>query len=360
MEIVLKNVTVRELVEGYQNHAESGVVGYDGKLDIRPAYQREFIYNDAQRMAVIDSVVAGYPLNVMYWADREDGTFEVIDGQQRTLSLCQYVNGDFAHNMRYFHNLKSNEKEEILNYQLMIYACKGTESEKLEWFRIVNIAGEQLNEQELLNAVFCGSFVTDAKRYFSKTGCAAYQIANKYVKGKVIRQDFLKTALNWISNYDSEAYLATHQHDPNANQLWLYFNNVIQWVKATFPTERKEMKGVDWGRLYWLYHEKTWDVKALEKEVTRLMKDSDVEKKAGIYPYVFDHDERHLDLRTFDDNTKREVYEAQKGICPHCKEQFVIEDMEADHIIPWSKGGRTIAKNCQMLCTLCNRMKGNK
>ena len=360
MQIELRHITVRELTAGYKDSAEKGVVGFGGKLDIRPAYQREFIYNDKQRMAVINSVVEGYPLNVMYWADREDGTFEVIDGQQRTLSLCQYINGDFAHMMRYFHNLTQNEKDEILNYELMIYVCKRTDSEKLAWFRIINIAGEQLNDQELLNAVYSGPFVTDAKRYFSKNGCAAYQIANKYLNGKVNRQDFLKTALNWISNGGSEGYLATHQHDPNANQLWLHFNNVIQWVQTTFPTVRKEMKSVDWGRLYHKYHERTLDVVELEAEVSKLMRDSDVEKKSGIYAYVFDHDERHLDLRAFDDNTKREVYEKQNGICPHCKKQFKLEEMEADHITPWSKGGRTIAANCQMLCVMCNRMKSAK
>lgn len=360
MQIDLQKITVKALTAGYKDSAEAGVVGYGGILDIRPAYQREFIYNDKQRMAVINSVVEGYPLNVMYWADREDGTFEVIDGQQRTLSLCQYINGDFAHDMRYFHNLKPDEQEKILNYELMIYVCKGTDSEKLAWFRIINIAGEQLNDQELLNAVYCGPFVMDAKRYFSKNGCAAYQIANKYVSGKVNRQDFLKTALNWISNGCGEGYLATHQHDPNANQLWLHFHNVIQWVQATFPKVRKEMKSVDWGKLYRKYHERMLDVAALEAEVCRLMKDSDVVKKSGIYEYVFDYDERHLDLRIFDENTKREVFERQNGVCSHCGKVFELEEMEADHIQPWREGGRTIAANCQMLCLMCNRIKGAK
>lgn len=358
MQIELKHITVRELTQGYADRAESGVVGFGGKLDIRPAYQREFIYEGKQQEAVINSVVEGYPLNVMYWADREDGTFEVIDGQQRTLSLCRYVHGDFAHMMRYFHNLKEDEKERILNYELMIYVCRGTDSEKLAWFRIINIAGVQLNEQELLNAVYSGPFVTDAKRYFSKNGCAAHQIGNKYVNGSAIRQDLLKTALDWISNGCGEGYLATHQFTPNANALWLHFQNVINWILATFPKYRKEMKGIDWGMLYRKYHENTYDTAALEAEVSRLMQDSDVQKKAGIYAYVFDHDERHLNIRAFDANTKREVYERQDGICPHCKKSCSIEEMEADHILPWSKGGRTIAQNCQMLCLMCNRMKG--
>lgn len=360
MDITLKEVSVGELTAGYCDDGEQGVRGYAGKLDIRPPYQREFVYNDAQREAVIDTVTNGYPLNVMYWADREDGTFEVIDGQQRTLSLCQYVDGVFAHNMRYFHNLTKDEQEQILDYKVMVYVCKGTDSEKLAWFRIINIAGEELTDQELLNAVYSGPFVTDAKRHFSKQGCPAYKIASDYLSGSVVRQDYLATALAWISNGFGEGYLATHQHDPNANALWLHFQNVVNWVRATFPKYRKEMKGVAWGNLWRRHHERQLDVAALEQEVKRLMADSDVQKKKGIYAYVLDGDERHLNLRAFDDNTKREVYERQEGICPHCKKHFPIEEMEADHITPWSQGGRTIAENCQMLCRACNRRKSDK
>lgn len=360
MQIELRHITIRELTAGYKDSAEAGVVGFGGKLDIRPAYQREFIYEGKQQEAVINSVVEGYPLNVMYWADREDGTYEVIDGQQRTLSLCRYIHGDFAHDMRYFHNLKEDEKERILNYELMIYVCQGTDSEKLAWFRIINIAGVQLNDQELLNAVYCGPFVSDAKRYFSKNGCVAFQIGNKYVNAKVNRQEYLEIALDWISNGCGEGYMATHQSDPNANALWLHFRSVIDWVMATFPNYRKEMKGVNWGTLYRKYHETTYDTTALETEVAKLMQDSDVQKKSGIYHYVFDRDERHLNLRAFDANTKREVYERQKGVCPKCNKTFTIDEMEADHIHPWSKGGSTKAENCQMLCLMCNRMKGAK
>lgn len=360
MEIKLRQITVRELTEGYENDGEKGVRGYAGKLDIRPPYQREFVYSDAQREAVIDSVTQGYPLNVMYWADREDGTFEVIDGQQRTVSLCQYVNGDFSHNMRFFHNLTDDEQAVILDYPLMVYVCKGTDSEKLAWFRVINIAGERLYEQELLNAVYCGPFVTDAKRYFSKRGCVAQKLGADYLEGKVERQDYLATALDWISNGCTEGYMATHQHDANATALWLHFNAVITWVKATFPTYRKEMKKVDWGNLYARFGEQTLDAKALEAKVARLMADSDVQKKAGIYAYVLDGDERNLNIRTFDDNTKREVYERQKGICAKCGKHFDIKEMEADHITPWSQGGHTVIDNCQMLCKACNRRKSDK
>ncbi len=358
MEITLREITVGELTEGYDDRHDAGVVGFGGRLDIRPAYQREFIYNERQRDAVIDTVKAGYPLNVMYWADRGDGTYEVIDGQQRTLSLCQYVHGDFAHLMRYFHNLQPDEQAQVLNYRLMIYVCKGTESEKLAWFRTINIAGERLNEQELLNAVYCGPFVTDAKRYFSKPNCSAYGLANKYVKGEVKRQDYLATALKWLSGGCAEGYLATHQHDPNALKLWLHFQSVITWVQALFPTVRREMKGVDWGVLYEQHHEENWDAETLETRVKSLMADSDVTRKSGIYAYVLDGDERHLNLRAFDDNTKREAYERQSGICPSCGKICKLEEMDADHITPWSKGGRTDAQNCQLLCRECNRRKG--
>ena len=357
MEIKLRQITVRDLTEGYVDDGEKGVRGYAGRLDIRPPYQREFVYSDAQREAVIDSVTQGYPLNVMYWADREDGTFEVIDGQQRTISLCQYVNGDFSHNMRYFHNLTDDEKTVILDYPLMVYVCTGTDGKKLAWFRVINIAGERLYEQELLNAVYSGPFVTDAKRYFSKRGCVAQKLGGDYLEGKVERQDLLATALDWISNGCAEGYMATHQHDANANPLWLHFNAVIAWVKATFPTYRKEMKKVDWGNLHARFGEAKTDVKAIEAKVAALMADSDVTNKKGIYAYVLGGDERDLSIRAFDDNMKREVYERQHGICVKCGKRFDIKEMEADHITPWSQGGRTVAANCQMLCRDCNRRK---
>ena len=358
MDIVLKEITVGELVEGFEDREEQGVVGYGGKLDIRPAYQREFIYDDKQQQAVIDTVWHGYPLNVMYWADRGDGTYEVIDGQQRTLSLCHYVAGDFAHMMRYFHNLKADEKEKVLGYRLMIYVCTGTDSEKLAWFRTINIAGERLNDQELLNAVYCGPFVTDAKRYFSKGNCAAYGLAKDYVKGEVKRQDYLATALEWLEPGCAEGYMAVHQTDPNAASLWLHFTQVVHWVKAVFPKVRKEMKGVDWGALWRAHHGETLDADRLEAEVARLMADSDVQRKSGIYAYVLDGDERHLNLRAFDANTRRTVYERQAGKCAVCGKAFAIEAMHADHRTPWSKGGQTVLENCQMLCAECNLRKG--
>jgi hypothetical protein len=355
--IELKEITVRELTAGYEDNEEAGVVGYGGKLDIRPPFQREFIYKDKQRDAVIDTIRKKFPLNVMYWAVREDGDFEIIDGQQRTISICQFVKGDFSFNRRYFHNLQNDEQEQILNYKLMVYFCSGTDSEKLEWFKTINIAGEKLTDQELRNAVYSGSWVTDAKRYFSKTGCAAYGLGGDYLNGTAIRQDYLETVIKWISKDDIEGYMATNQHKPNANSLWLYFQSVIAWVQATFPTYRREMKAIAWGNLYDEFKEQELDPKKLETEIAGLMEDEDVTNKKGIYPYVLDGKEKHLNIRAFSNNQKREAYERQEGICPVCKEHFGIGEMEADHITPWHEGGKTSAENCQMLCKEDNRRK---
>lgn len=360
MKIELKEVTVRELTEGYEDKNEGGVVGYSGKLDIRPPYQREFIYKDKQRDAVIDTVTKGFPLNVLYWAVREDGNFEVIDGQQRTISICQFVEGDFAFQNRYFHNFQKNEQEQILSYKLMVYFCSGTDSERLDWFRTINIAGEELTDQELRNAVYSGSWVTDAKRYFSKTNCPAFGLGGDYLAGTANRQDYLETVIKWISNDKIELHMAEHQHKPNANSLWLYFQSVIAWVKATFPTYRREMKGIAWGSLYNEFKNQELDSKALEAEISRLMEDDEVGNKKGIYSYVLNGKEKHLNLRAFNDKEKREAYERQGGICPVCKEHFEIERMEADHITPWHEGGKTNAENCQMLCKEDNRRKSGK
>jgi hypothetical protein len=358
MDIKLTEITVRELAKGYKDNDEEGVVGYNGKLDIRPQYQREFIYKDKQRDAVIDTVTKGFPLNVMYWAVRDDGGFEIIDGQQRTISLCQYVIGDFAFNGRYFHNLQGDEQQQILGYPLTVYQCTGTDSEKLQWFKTINIAGEELTDQELRNAVYHGSWVSDAKRYFSKTGCPAYGLASDYVTGSPIRQDYLETVIGWISGSDIAEYMAVRQHEPSASELWLYFQAAIAWVKAAFPKYRREMKGVAWGDLYNEHKDAPLDPAKIEDEVARLMADDDVTKKKGIYSYVLDREEHHLNIRAFTDSEKRSAYERQKGICPVCGEQFAFEQMEADHITPWHEGGKTVPENCRMLCREDNRRKG--
>lgn len=365
MKIELHEITVGEIYNGYADSGENGVVGYGGKLNIRPKYQREFVYDDKKRNAVIDTINRGFPLNVMYWAVNEDGTYEILDGQQRTVSFCRYVHGDFSIENRYFHNLTQAEKGVILNYKTLIYFCEGTDKEKLEWFRIINIAGEKLTEQELRNATYTGPWLTDAKKRFSKSGCAAYLLAKDYVSGSAIRQEILETAIKWKSKGGIEEYMAQRQHEPNAIELWTYFKNVIDWVKLTFPKYRPKMKGVDWGELYDLYHEKTYDTQALEKRISDLFMDDDVTNKSGVYKYVLSGEEKYLNIRAFTPAQKLAAYERQHGICPYCKEEgkdicYDITEMEADHITPWREGGKTSSDNCQMLCKTHNRIKGGK
>ncbi len=355
MIIELKEITVRELTKGYQDNEEDGVIGYDGKLDIRPPFQREFIYDLKERNAVLNTLQKGFPLNVMYWAVREDGNFEVIDGQQRTISICQYVNGDFSIDGLAIHNLPKDKQEQILNYTVMVYFCSGTDSEKLDWFETINIAGKVLTNQELKNAVFSGSWVSDAKRYFSKNNRP--KIGDNYLSGSANRQEYLETAINWISNGAIKDYMSKNQHEPEATELWLYFQSVISWVKAIFPTYRREMKGIEWGFLYNKFHNQKFDSKKLEEEVSILMEDEDVGNKKGIYTYVLTRKEKYLNIRSFSPNQKREAYERQKGICVVCKKVFQIDGMEADHITPWHLEGKTSADNCQMLCKEDNRRK---
>ena len=357
MHIELKEITVRELTENYQDNNEGGVKGYNGKLDIRPPYQREFIYKDAQRDAVIATVRKDFPLNTMYWSVQGDEKYEVIDGQQRTISISQYVAGDFSYQNRYFINLQEDEKEQILNYKLMVYLCTGTDSEKLDWFETINIAGEKLTKQELRNAVFSGNWVTDAKRYFSRSGGPAYAIGKDYLAGNANRQDYLQTAIKWISKDKIDDYMGTKQHQVNANELWLYFQSVINWVKAVFPKYRSVMKGIEWGPLYDKYKDKTLDSSILEEEISLLLQDEDVTKKKGIYEYVLTRDERALNIRAFSEKQKREAYERQNGVCTNCKKTFEFNEMHGDHITPWRLGGKTTAENCQMLCADCNRRK---
>lgn len=359
MEIKLHELTVREIAENYIDNAENGVIGYNGRLNIRPKYQREFVYKEKQRDAVIETIVKGFPLNVMYWVKNSDDDFEVLDGQQRTISFCQYVNGDFSLNNRAFHNLTQTEQQQILDYKVMVYFCDGNDKEKLDWFKTINIAGEKLTDQELRNAVYTGTWLSDAKLKFSKNNCAAYLQGNKYLNGTPIRQEYLETALKWINDGEIEAYMAEHQHCPNANELFFYFRNVIDWVENTFVKYRKEMKGLEWGVFYNQFKDIVVDTAELEKEIATLMADDDVTSKKGIYPYVLTRQEKYLSVRAFDNRMKRTAYEKQKGICKKCGKHFEIEQMEADHITPWSKGGKTDADNCQMLCKDCNRRKSD-
>lgn len=368
-----KKVTVGEIVKGYINNDEQGVRGYDGLLDIRPPYQREFIYNEKEQQAVIATVLNGYPLNVMYWVKRSDDAecpYEVMDGQQRTLSLCEYVAGKFAYDFKNFFNQPEDIRKRILNYPLTIYVCEGEASEKLEWFKTINIAGKPLNDQEIHNAIYAGPFVSDAKRHFSKTNCGAYRLGKDLVNGSTIRQDFLKKALEWMADHETRngktqtlvGYMAEHQHDPNANNLWSYFQNVLNWAITNFNMKkfRKIMKCLDWAKYYDIYHEQTLDVKGMEQKISELVGDDEIQKQQGIIPYVLTGDEHYLDLRAFPDKIKLAVWEMQQHKCAVCGNEFDIALMEGDHITPWKDGGRTTIENCQMLCRECNRRKGSK
>ncbi|MDD2693383.1 MAG: DUF262 domain-containing protein [Candidatus Gracilibacteria bacterium] len=360
MKIELREIAIRDVVAGYTNNQEDGVVGYAGKLNIRPKYQREFVYRDRQRDSVIETVRRGFPLNVMYWVRNADDTYEVLDGQQRTISICEYVAGNFSLDFQYFHNLTDTEREQILDYRLMVYFCEGNDREKLDWFKTINIAGEKLTDQELRNAVYTGPWLTDAKRYFSRTGCPAYAIGSDYLNGSPIRQDYLETAIDWISWRTIEQYMSEHQHEPNAFELWSYFQNVITWTSTIFPNYRREMRGVAWGSLYNEFSSKGFDAEKLEAEIQVLMQDEDVTRKSGIYEYVLTRNEKYLNIRSFTDRMKREAYERQEGICTHCQGHFELSEMEADHITPWHAGGKTTSENCQMLCRGCNRVKSGK
>ena len=366
-------VTVGDIVKGYVNNDEQGVRGYDGKLDIRPPYQREFIYNEKEHQAVITTVLHGYPLNVMYWVKRSDDAdcpYEVMDGQQRTLSLCEYVDGKFSYDFKNFFNQPADIQRRILDYKLTVYVCEGEPSEKLEWFKTINIAGKPLNEQEINNAIYAGPFVSDAKRHFSKSNCGAYRLGKDLVNGIPNRQDFLKKALEWMADHETRqghrqtvvGYMAQHQHDPNANNLWSYFQTVLNWAITNFDMKKfkKIMKGLDWAELYDKYGSETLDTVALGQRISALMRDSEIQKQAGIIPYVLTGDEHYLDLRAFPEDIKLAVWEKQNHICPICGKEFDYEFMEGDHITPWREGGRTVVENCQMLCRECNRRKGSK
>lgn len=365
MKIEEKKISIGQLTQGYKDDAENGVYAFGGLLSVRPPYQREFIYSDEQQKEVLKTVRQGFPLNVMYWGvnNNADDTYELIDGQQRTLSICKYVNGAYSIDNQYFNNLTLDERTAIMDYKLSIFICTGTEREKLEWFKRINIAGEKLTTQELRNSVYTGEWLYDAKRYFSRTTCPAYDMFKDYMTGKPIRQEYLETVLEWIGARDEltiEEYMAKHQNDQNANDIWQYFSAVVTWVKSVFPKYRKEMKHVPWGILYNKFGSGQYNTQDLETKITELMRDDDVTKKSGIYPFVLGGEEKELSIRSFTENQKREAYERQNGICPICGGTFDISGMEADHITPWHEGGRTVADNCQMLCKPCNRKKSGK
>lgn len=373
MQITEKKIKVSELCQGYSDNGDGGVFGYSGRLTIRPSFQREFVYKDKQRDAVIETVRKGFPLNVMYWSKTGENTYEVLDGQQRTISIGQYLNGDYPvkinGNDRFFHNLLEDEKRALLDYELTIYVCEGSESEKLEWFKVINIAGETLTNQELLNATYAGTWLADAKNYFSKRNCVAGQMADGYIKGNPIRQDYLEKVLSWIADRDGlesgQTYMAIHQHDQDANDLWLYFQSVINWARMLFPNKRKGITEVqEWGLLYNRYRNHAYNSNELENTIKTLIMDDDVTKKSGIIPYILSprgsHDEKYLSIRAFTEAQKMRAYERQQHKCVSCNQEFAYEEMEGDHIIPWSQGGHTTDDNLQMLCQKCNNDKRDR
>lgn len=380
------DITVKDICNGFvYNELEGkGLFGLSGKLTIQPEYQRNYIYADGKRdVAVIESILKGYPLGLIYFNKVSDNKFEVLDGQQRITSFGRFVTGKFAikdeNGMhQYFDGIASNKQELILNTKLLIYECEGTESEIKEWFRTINIAGIPLNNQELMNAVYSGPFVTLCKEEFSNSLNANIQKWSAYISGSANRQDFLERALDWVSKGNIGDYMSRHRFDTNITELKNYFVSVIDWASAVFIDVESEMRGLEWGRLYELYHNQPYNPQKISEEVKLLYADPYVKNRKGIFEFLLggSTDTKLLDIRVFDEATKKAVYAKQKneaelnGIsnCPLCAighdanktKIWTLTDMEADHVSAWSKGGVTDIKNCQMLCKSHNRAKGNR
>lgn len=381
--------TVADVCKGfvYNQLEERGLYGLNGQLTIQPEYQRHYIYNDGKRdVAVVNSLLKGYPIGLIYFNCTADGRYEVLDGQQRITSFGRFVTNKFAiadthGNMQYFSGLPQEQCERILNTKLLIYACEGEEQEIKEWFRTINIAGVPLNAQELLNAIYSGPFVTAAKRIFSNSQHAELQKWYHYVRGDVKRQDILAKALEWVCASEGtrvDAYMSQHRLDATAQGLERYFRSVIDWVAATFSMNNSDMCGLEWGRLYETYHDTPYDVDRLNVRVNELHADGYVRCKRNVYEYVLggESEKQLLDIRIFEATTKRTAYNRQtqaaaaQGIsnCPLCAAGenanrtriYKLEEMEADHVTPWSKGGITAPENCEMLCKTHNRTKGNR
>lgn len=380
------DITVRDICNGfvYNTLEGKGLFGLGGRLVIQPEYQRNFIYSEQKREAgVIDSILKGYPLGLIYFNKVADDRFEVLDGQQRITSIGRFVTNKFAIKgdndiEQYFDGLAADKKQKILDTTLLIYECEGTETELTEWFKTINIAGIPLNEQELLNAVNFGPFVTAAREEFSNSQNANIQKWSHYISGSANRQDFLKTALDWVSNGKISDYMNAHRHDNNITELKNHFNSVIDWIDSVFPMVEKEMCGLDWGRLYNEYHKQAYNRDEVAEKVTALYADPYVENKKGIFEYVLGGciDTKLLNVRVFNTAIKHSTYATQTaaaeraGIsnCPYCAighdanrtKIWKLSEMDADHVTAWSKGGATRPENCEMLCKSHNRAKGNK
>ena len=379
------DITIKEICSGFTyNELEGkGLFGLSGKLTIQPEYQRNYIYADGKKdVAVIDSIIKGYPLGILYFVKTGDGTYEVLDGQQRITSFGRYVIGKFAVKVNgmenYFTGLAEDLQNKILDTKLLIYICEGTESEIKEWFKTINIAGVPLNEQELLNAIYSGKFVTAAKKEFSNSQNSNIQKWSAYMKGDVKRQDFLACALDWVSKGNKETYMSEHRNSEDISELKNYFTSVIDWISSVFITVEKEMCGLKWGELYEKYHTNPYNPDEVDEKVKELYADGAVKNRSGIFEYVLGGctETKLLNIRIFEDRDKRIVYEKQtkeaeeKGIsnCPFCAisdtpnkiKIWKLAEMDADHVSAWSKGGATSIENCQMLCRPHNIAKGNK
>ena len=379
-------ITVKDICEGFfYNESEGkGLFGLSGKLTIQPEYQRNYIYADGKKdVAVIESLLRGYPLGLIYFNKVGEDELEVLDGQQRITSFGRFVTNKFAikdeNGMeQYFGGIAADKQAQILETKLLIYACEGTESEIKEWFRTINIAGVPLNNQELLNAVYSGPFVTLCKEEFSNTQNANIQKWSAYVSGNANRQDFLEQSLNWVSKGNIGDYMSSHRNDNEITELKNYFNSVIDWASSVFEDVEKEMRGLEWGRLSENYHKTAYSPKKVSTEVRDLYADPYVKFRKGIFEYILGGslDTKLLQVRVFDDATKKAVYSAQKIVaeakstsnCPLCaighdankSRIWKLSEMDADHVTAWSKGGATNIKNCQMLCKTHNQAKGNK
>jgi hypothetical protein len=381
----LRTYTVEQVCDGFvYNELEGkGLFGLAGKLTIQPEYQRNYIYADGKRdVAVIDSLLKGYPLGLIYFNKVDEKNLEVLDGQQRITSFGRFVTGKFAilddnGMQQYFSGLSVDQQQKILGSEILVYECSGTEKEIKQWFKTINTVGVPLNEQELLNAIYSGPFVTAGKAEFSNSQNANIQKWSAYVRGSANRQDFWATALEWVSKGDVDAYMSKHRHDQNINGVKVYFNTVIDWIEGVFPSVEKEMCGLNWGDLYETYYKTSYDPAEVDKQIKRLYGDPYVKNRKGVYEFILGGltDTKLLDVRVFDEASKRSTYAKQtkiaqetgKSNCSHCAlghdsnktKVWAFVEMEADHVTAWSKGGATSTANCEMLCKTHNRAKGN-
>lgn len=380
------DITVGDICKGfvYNTYEGKGLFGLSGKLTIQPEYQRNYIYADGKKdVAVIESLLKGYPLGLIYFTKVAEDKYEVLDGQQRITSFGRFVTDKFAikdsgGTEQYFHGIAEDKKQKILDAVLTIYICEGKESEIKEWFETINIVGVPLNQQELLNAIYSGTFVTKAKEEFSNSQNANIQKWSAYISGSVNRQDYLHTALHWVSKGNISGYMSQHRYDDNITELKTYFNSVIDWVSSVFLDLDSSMVGIDWGKLYEVYHKKAYNPQEVSEKLKTYIGDYFIKDKKGIYEYILGGcaDTKLLNVRMFDEPTKKSVYTKQtkeaescgKSNCPLCAvgtdnnrtRIWKLNEMDADHVTAWSKGGATDISNCQMLCKTHNRAKGNR